>query len=71
MFNWFEALMAAGIAALTTSLVPALLILVIGIVIITLVNKIVKTALNRTKLEKAAHSLITSVSAWLCTSSWA
>ena len=61
MFNWFEALMAAGIAALTTSLVPALLILVIGIVIITLVNKIVKTALNRTKLEKAAHSLITSV----------
>ena len=61
MFNWFEPLLAAGIAALTTSLIPAVLILVIGIVIITLVNRIIKTALNKTKLEKAAHSLITSV----------
>ena len=61
MFNWFHALLAAGAAALTSSLIPAVLILVIGIVIITLVNKIVKTALNKTKLEKAAHSLITSV----------
>ncbi len=54
--------MAIGLTtALTVSLLPALLILVIGIVIIKLVNKILKTALNKTKLEKAAHSLILSV----------
>ena len=61
MINWFEMLVAAAATALTASLIPALLILVIGIVIIKLVNKIVKTALNKTKLEKAAHSLIISV----------
>ena len=61
MINWFEMLLATAATALTASLIPALLILVIGIVIIKLVNKIVKTALNKTKLEKAAHSLILSV----------
>lgn len=61
MINWFEMLLAAAATALTASLIPAVLILVIGIVIIKLVNKIVKTTLNKTKLEKAAHSLITSV----------
>ena len=61
MINWFEMLVAAAATALTASLIPALLILVIGIVIIKLVGKIVKTALNKTKLEKAAHSLIISV----------
>ena len=61
MINWFEMLMATAATALTASLIPAVLILVIGIVVIKLVNKIVKTALNKTKLEKAAHSLILSV----------
>ena len=61
MINWFEMLVATAATALTASLIPALLILVIGIVIIKLVNKIVKTALAKTKLEKAAHSLIISV----------
>ena len=61
MMNWFEMLLATAATALTASLIPAVLILVIGIVIIKLVNKIVKTALNKTKLEKAAHSLILSV----------
>ena len=61
MINWFEMLMATTATALTASLIPAVLILVIGIVVIKLVNKIVKTALNKTKLEKAAHSLILSV----------
>ena len=61
MINWFEMLLATAATALTASLIPALLILVIGIVIIKLVNKIVKTALGKTKLEKAAHSLILSV----------
>ena len=57
----FENLMATMMTLLTVSLLPALLILIVGIVIIKLVNKIVKTALNKTKLEKAAHSLIISV----------
>ena len=61
MINWFEMLLATAATALTTSLIPALLILIIGIVVIKLVNKIVKTALDQTKLEKAAHSLIISV----------
>ena len=57
----FENIMSAMMTLLTVSVVPAILILVIGIVIIKLVNKIVKTALDKTKLEKAAHSLIISV----------
>ena len=57
----FENLMATMMTLLTVSLLPALLILIVGIVIIKLVNKILKTALNKTKLEKAAHSLIISV----------
>ena len=61
MINWFEMLLDAAASALTASLIPAVLILVIGIVIIKLVNKIVRTALSKTKLEKAAHSLILSV----------
>jgi small conductance mechanosensitive channel len=61
MINWFEMLVATAATALTTSLIPAVMILIIGIVIIKLVNKIVKTALAKTKLEKAAHSLIISV----------
>lgn len=60
MFNW-NTLMDKLSAMLTNSLIPAVLILVIGIVIITLVNRIIRTALNKTKLEKAAHSLILSV----------
>ena len=57
----FENIRSAMMTLLTVSVVPAILILVIGIVIIKLVNKIVKTALDKTKLEKAAHSLIISV----------
>ena len=60
MFNW-NTLMDSISAALTTSLIPAVLILVIGIVIISLTGRIIRTALNKTKLEKAAHSLILSV----------
>ena len=61
MINWFEMLLGTAATALTVSLLPAVLILVIGIVIIKLVNKLAKTALEKTKLEKAAHSLIISV----------
>ena len=61
MLNWFEMLLTTAATAVTVSLIPALLILVIGVVIVKLVNKVVKTALDKTRLEKAAHSLILSV----------
>lgn len=61
MLSWFEMLLESAAAALTVSLIPALIILSIGIFIVKLVNKVIKTALAKTKLEKAAHSLITSV----------
>ena len=57
MFDWLALLMTA----LTANLLPAVLILVAGVVIIKIVNKIVKASLEKTKLEKAAHSLILSV----------
>jgi len=49
------------LAFLTVTVVPALIVLVAGILIIRIVNKIIKTALDKSKLEKAAHSLILSV----------
>ena len=62
MINWnWNALMDKVSAMLTTRLIPAVLILVIGIVIITLVKRLIRSALNKTKLEKAAHRLIRSV----------
>ena len=61
MLSWFEMLLETASAALTLSLIPALLILITGIVIAKLANKVIKAALAKTKLEKAAHSLIISV----------
>ena len=46
---------------LSTLLLPAVLELVIGILIIRVVLKVVNAALEKTKLEKAAYSLITSL----------
>lgn len=57
----FETVLAGLLTMLTASLIPAIAIVIVGIVIIKLVNKIVKTTLAKTKLEKAAHSLIISV----------
>ena len=59
--QWIETFTAGAIAALTASILPAIILLVIGILAIRIVVKIVTTALNKTKLEKAAHSLILSV----------
>lgn len=61
MFPWLDTLISTVFAALTTSLLPAVLILVIGILAIRVVNRIVKTTLEKSKLEKAAYSLIQSV----------
>ena len=61
MIHWIEEVLNVATVAAVSKLIPAVLILVIGIVVMKLVNKIIKTALNKTKLEKAAHSLILSV----------
>ena len=51
-----------GIAAFALAKVfPAVIILVIGILAIQLVMKLLKGLLERTRLEKAAHSLLISV----------
>lgn len=45
----------------TTRLLPALILLVLGLLAIRVVLQLVGNLLNRSKLEKAAHALITSV----------
>ena len=50
-----------AIAYLTATVLPAVIVLVAGIFIIRIVNKVITTTLNKSKLEKAAHSLILSV----------
>jgi hypothetical protein len=54
MLSTLQVAVSALIDSLSVTLIPALLILLAGIVAIKLVNKILKTALNKTKLEKAA-----------------
>ena len=48
-------------ATILSNLVPAVLILVIGILVIRIVTTLVTKALNASKLEKAAHTLIISL----------
>ena len=45
----------------TANILPALILLVAGILATRIVSKIIATALNKSKLEKAAHTLILSV----------
>ena len=61
MFNWISNLMATLFSALTVNLLPAALFLVAGVIVIRLVRKIVTAALEKTQLEKAAHSLVLSL----------
>ena len=61
MLSTLQMTVGTLVASLSVTLIPSLLILLAGIVAIKLVNKILKTALNKTKLEKAAHSLVLSV----------
>lgn len=52
------AALSALSAFLVASVVPALLIFVVGMVVIHLIMAIVRKALAKSKMEKAAHSLI-------------
>ena len=59
--EWFlSKLSGLGDFALT-KLLPGVIIIVIGLLVIRLVLKLVMAALEKSKLEKAAHSLICSV----------
>ena len=61
MIHWIEQFLNAAAVTAASRMIPAVLILAVGIVVIKLVNKLVRTTLEKTKLEKAAHSLILSV----------
>ncbi len=55
--NWLG---NTGIAALN-SILPCLLIVIVGMIIVRIVMTVINKALEKSKLEKAAHSLIKSV----------
>ena len=55
--NWFNSLGATALGRL----LPFLLILVVGMIVIRIISAIVRKALSKSKLEKAAHSLIISL----------
>ena len=56
--NAFTAALSALATFMVASGLPALLILLIGLVVIRMVKEIVNKALAKSKLEKAAHTLI-------------
>ena len=55
--NWLKSL--GGFAL--SSVLPAVILFVIGALIIRIIMRIIKAALEKSKLEKAAHSLIKSL----------
>ena len=57
IINWFNSLGADVLS----KLLPFVLIVVVGVIVIRIVMTIVGKALEKSKLEKAAHSLIKSV----------
>lgn len=57
LFSWFQMLGSFALA----KLLPAVIIIVAGIFMIRILMTLVNAALEKTKLEKAAHSLIKSV----------
>lgn len=61
MLSELNVLLTAAFARLAATVVPALILLVMGILAIRIAVKLVTAALGKTKLEKAAHSLILSV----------
>ncbi len=61
MIEWFTGIFAALGGFALGKVLPAVIIVVIGILATRLLLKIVTAALEKSKLEKAAHSLIKSV----------
>ena len=61
MMNKLQEILAGLLDASVAKVLPALLILVIGLLVIRIVMTLVNKLLENTKLEKAAHGLIKSV----------
>ncbi len=61
MLNHLKSWMLSLLGTTTIRFIPFLIILLGGAVIIKIILRIVKKALSKSNLEKAAHSLITSV----------
>lgn len=61
MMEKMVAALSALMDAAVEKLIPAVLILVIGLLIIRIIMTLVRKVLDKTKLEKAAHGLIKSV----------
>ena len=57
IMNWFNSLGASALSRL----LPFVLILLVGMIIIRIIDAIINKALSKSKLEKAAHSLIKSL----------
>ena len=56
-----EIWLGQGLTYATSKLLPAVVLLVIGVLVIRLVMSVVQKFLDKSKLEKAAHSLIKSL----------
>lgn len=61
MFSKLSGWLSALTAAVVGKIIPFLLILVVGFVLIRLIMSIINKALEKSKLEKAAHGLIKSL----------
>ena len=61
MFEKLTSWLGAISDAMVDKILPFVLILVVGILLIRIIMTIIKNTLNKSKLEKAAHGLITSL----------
>ena len=59
--NIFSMIASLWATALASSLLPAVLIFLVGLIVVNALMKALDKALSRSKLEKAAHSLVRSV----------
>lgn len=66
MFDSISALFSTVGAFALASILPAVIITVVGILLIQLLAKLISSILEKSKLEKAAHSLIKSVVKVVC-----
>ena len=55
-----KSLLKAGIDLTVTKLLPAAVIFVVGMIVVSIVMRAINALLEKSKLEKAAHSLIRS-----------
>lgn len=62
MLNTIETWLSALGTFLTANALPAAIILAVGILVIRIIMKLVERTLEKTKLEKTAHTLIKTVS---------